>query len=162
VVRKEGGYSASLRNRLDAAFARGEELAKSGKNLETSADHTKFLCVLVSGYVETVIPEFADSFAKTRSSPEIQNYVSSHAKRLQNVNARKLREFLKAFNPLWETELSHFLGQSGREEALNSTVGFRNRIAHGENVGTLSLSSLILYYDKIKEIIDFVELKFKT
>lgn len=55
----------------------------------------------------------------------------------------------------WSTELSNFM-EGGRKDALDSVVNLRNKIAHGESV-SLSLGRMLQYFEKIDEIVVFVE-----
>ncbi len=51
--------------------------------------------------------------------------------------------------------MSNFM-EGGRKDALDSVVNLRNKIAHGESV-SLSLGRMLQYFEKIDEIVVFVE-----
>jgi len=53
---------------------------------------------------------------------------------LQNLNAPKVEELLKSFDPAWEDEIKNFWSGQIRD-AVASIVNNRNQIAHGQQVG---------------------------
>jgi len=147
---------ASYRSRLDAAFQRADSLPKD--DLEILSDYARYLCILTSGFVETMVTELALDHCRTCSSQRVSNYVESQLKRLQNVNTERLCQFVGAFDPVWRDELEAFL-EGERKDALDSVVNLRNKIAHGESVG-LTLARIGEYRVRIVEIVDHVEGRF--
>jgi hypothetical protein len=146
----------ALRRRLDAAFARAGTL--SGADLEIQSDFARFLCVLVSGYVETVVAQIAVEHCEKRSHPSVSRYAGSQLARLQNVNSSRLLQLVGCFDSAWSKELEVFI-EGKRREALDSVAALRNGIAHGRPVN-VTYRRISEYYLAIKEIVRFIEQKF--
>ena len=142
-----------LRTRLTAAFARAKTL--EGVDPEVKSDLARYLCVLVSGFVETAVAELAIEHCRSRSQRTVLSFSTSHLDRIQNLNAERLTQLVRSFDSRWATDLTTYL-EGPRKEALDSVIGLRNQIAHGQSVG-LSLGRITQYFDKIDEIVIFVE-----
>lgn len=97
----------ATRRRLDAAFARFSQL--QGTDLELQADYAKYLCILVSGYVEVAVSELAIEHCEKRSTPSVHSYISSQLDKLQNVKAERLLQLLGSFDAKWRVDLEAFL-----------------------------------------------------
>jgi RiboL-PSP-HEPN len=142
-----------LRNSLEGVFNRARSLASA--DAEIQSDFAKYLCVLVSGFVETAVAELAIEHCRKRSSPSVLNYASAQLDRLQNLKANKLSQIMGSFERSWSLHLAAYM-DGARKDALDSVVDLRNKIAHGESV-SLSLGRITQYYEKIDEIIVHVE-----
>ena len=142
-----------LRTRLRAAFARAKTL--EGGDPEMVSDFAKYLCVLVSGFVETAVGELAVEHCRARSHKTVLSFSTSHLDRIQNLNAEKLTQFIRSFDSGWALRLVEFM-EGQRKDALDSVIGLRNQIAHGQSVG-LSLARITQYFDKVDELVVFVE-----
>lgn len=70
------GEVARLKSQLDAAFDRAKRLAYVA-DLETQADFARYLCVLVSGYLEKSISELVLEHARQCGGPTMQRFVES-------------------------------------------------------------------------------------
>jgi hypothetical protein len=142
-----------LRSSLKDAFSRAR--AVRTVDAEIQSDLARYLCVLVSGFVETAVAELAIEHCRSRSSSSVLNYSSAQLDRIQNLKAHKLVQIIGSFEKKWSTELTIFM-EGARKDALDSVVDLRNKIAHGESV-SLSLGRITQYYDQIDEIIQYVE-----
>lgn len=146
-----------LRTRLDRAFTRVRGLPAS-TDTELSADLARYLCVLVAGFVETSLFEFVSEHARTRAQPQIQRFVESRTRRIQNVKFQKLCDLMGAFSSAWRIDLEAFADPEQRD-ALNSVVSTRNEIAHGGSVG-ITFAQLEKHYKKILKLLSHCESKF--
>jgi len=146
---------ATLRARLDATFTRIGSL--STEDLEVHSDFARYLCVLVSGFVETALSELAAQHCRKRSAPTVSNYAQSKLARLQNVKSERLLKLMGSFEPKMRAEIEEFI-DGPRKDALDSVVDLRNKIAHGESVAVTYIR-IKDYYKRISEIIDFAEEK---
>lgn len=151
-----GSELMARRSRLDAAFARVKAL--TSQDNEVQSDFARYLCVLVSGFVETAVSELAAQYCTSRSGPQVSNYARSQLAKLQNVKTERLLQFVGAFDATWRTELESFM-DGARKDALDSVVDLRNKIAHGESVG-VTYTRISNYYSQIKQAIDFLENRF--
>jgi hypothetical protein len=146
----------ALRKRLDATFARFASLKEA--DLEVQSDFARYLCVLVSGYVETVVAQIAVEHCEKRAQPSVSNYAGAQLTRLQNVNSARLLQLMGFFDSSWGKEFEMFI-DGKRKEALDSVVALRNEIAHEKHVG-VTYVRICEYYSSIKEIVQFAEHKF--
>lgn len=146
----------SLRQRLNAAFDRAAQLHDA--DIELQSDFAKYLCVLVSGYVETCVAELAIEHCRKRAHPTVSNYASTMLTRSGNLKSERLLQVIGAFDNAWRRELEAFL-EGRRKDALDAVVDLKNKIAHGETV-TITLSRIREHHVAIQEIVDFIEKKF--
>lgn len=136
---------------MDATFARAPD---PNADPEFQADFAKYLCVLVSGYLESAICALLLGFAQTRSSPDVASFVERQLGPWTNPKAEKIIDLFGSFNQDWRSNLTDYLVDQ-RKDSVNSLVALRHKIAHGESVGT-SLSQIKFHYRIANEVIDHV------
>ena len=148
---------AARRRRLDATFERISNLPEN--QLQVRSDFACYLCVLVSGFLESAVSEIAADLCRSQSSATVMNFVESRLRRPGNLNAEQLFQFVGSFSGDWRGELEQFVfGQ--RKDALDSVVANRHRIAHGEYVN-LTYARIKDYYKHICELVDFLDTLFR-
>lgn len=140
-----------LRGRLDATFSRAPD---SNADPEFQADFAKYLCVLVSGYLESALCALLLGLAQRRSAPEIASFVEHQLNPWTNPKANKIIALFGSFDQEWKNDLTDYLVDQ-KKDSINSLVALRNQIAHGESVGA-SLSQIKSHYDVINEVINHV------
>lgn len=140
-----------LRSRLDATFGRAPD---ANTDPEFQADFAKYLCVLVSGYLESALCALLLAFAQRRSSGEVASFVQRQLGPWTNPKAEKIIDLFGSFSQDWRDDLTAFLVDQ-RKDSVNSLVALRHKIAHGESVGT-SLSQIKSHYRVVNEVIDHV------
>lgn len=128
------------RDRLNDAFARISSIEEDAT--EARADFAKYLCVRVSGYLETSITQLLTSYAAQRSGPDIARYIAEDLARFQNAKKGKILDLFGQFNETWRADLETYLVDE-KSDAIGTIVGNRHKIAHGED------SSLT--YTRVKE-----------
>jgi hypothetical protein len=96
---------ARLRQQLDATFAR---LIASKVEAEVRSDHARYLCVLVSGFLEQAVVELLLEYVRKTSAPAVQRHVERRLDRFMNANSGRLLELLGSFDPDWQTELKYY------------------------------------------------------
>ncbi len=146
---------ARQRKKLDGLF---EHIRNVSEEPEVRSHWAKYLCILVSGFVETSIRGIYEQYAADKSSPKIANYVGNRLKGFQNPRMDKILDLCGAFSPEWKGELANAPEEA--KSAMNSIVANRNRIAHGEDVG-LTYGMIYDYYQNAKKIIDMIETQCK-
>ena len=139
------------RQRLDNLF----EAAKAFTDGELRSHWSRYLCVLVSGFLENSVELCLGEYTRRRSVPPVANYVTSRLQGFQNPRMEKILDLLECFNPEWKTQLEAAT-QGKLSDSINSIVGNRHRIAHGESVA-LSMGSLRAYYDDAKVVVDLLQ-----
>ena len=119
------------KQRLDNLFG---QISVFSENPELQSQWARYLCVLVSGFLETSICAIYGEFARRTASPYVANFVKCELGSFQNPKMGKIIELTRAFNSKWANELeSKTAGKL--KEAVDSIVANRHQIAHGRDVG---------------------------
>ncbi len=139
-----------LRKRLDATFERCGKL--SSADLEVQSDFARYLCVLVSGYLERAVAELVLEHARRSGGPTLQRYVEANTKRFANANCEKLKRLLGSFHLDWRARLDLVLVDEFKD-AVDSIVSLRNIIAHGGSAG-ITYSRIKGYYVLVQIVVD--------
>ena len=142
---------ARQRRQLDTTFLRAGDLQV---DIELLSDFARYLCVLVSGYVEQATVELLIEYARTHSDPRIQRLVERGVRQVTNLNTQRLIDVVGTLDPVWRSELEKFIVDEYKD-ALDGIVALRNSVAHGRYVG-VTLSRASEYYIRVKKIIDRV------
>jgi RiboL-PSP-HEPN len=118
----------------------------------------RYLCVLVSGFIETSIQTILREYARNKSSPDIGHFVSQQIRDFQNAKMEKILGLLSDFSP--EISARIRVATDGElKDAIDSVVQNRHQIAHGQQSG-ISLATIKDYYDNVVRVIDVVEAEF--
>lgn len=139
-----------LQAQLNATFERGKQLAAHA-DLETQSDFARYLCVLVSGFLEKAVAELVVEHSRRSGGPTLQRFVEASTRRFTNANAQKLKELLGGFNPDWRTKLDAILIDEFKD-AVDSVVGLRHSIAHGGSAA-VTYSRISEYYKQIQLVV---------
>jgi RiboL-PSP-HEPN len=139
----------SFETQLDAAFARVQSLDLG--QVELRADFARYLCVLVSGYLDQTMREMTGEFTRLRAQPLIANLVVKLTDRTTNLKASKIRDHLLMIDPSWEAEIDTILVDRAKD-AVNSVVALRHQIAHGQSAD-ITIARMTSYYADIKKLI---------
>ncbi len=127
-------------------------------NLELQSHWAKYLCVVSSGLIENAIETLYIDFAKRIGSAPLASYVDATLSGVRNPDTDKILKIAKQFKENWAQELDSFINQEGRKEAINSIIGQRHKIAHGNgNQSVITVAALNSYLDKAIEVIEFIE-----
>lgn len=145
------GEVSRLKGRLDATFKRAP---LPSAEAELQSDFARYLCVLVSGFLENAITALILDFAQRRSSIEISAFVQDKLDYWTSPNTKKISSLLGSFSADWRAQAEEFLVDE-RKAAVNSLVALRHKIAHGESVST-SLSQVKEYYLAAQKVVEFV------
>jgi uncharacterized protein (DUF849 family) len=122
--------------------------------MEVQSDFAKYLCVLVSGFLEKAVSALLEELAMRRSAPEVAAFVASELRYWMNPTTGKISDLLGSFSNAWRVRAEEFLVDE-KKEHINSLVALRNKIAHGESVGT-SLSQVKEYYKTTVTVVEFL------
>ena len=140
------------RQRIEAAFARSE---LASHDAELLADHAKYLCVLISGFIEKSLAEIALEHARRAGAPSVQRFVEKNTARFTNANAEKVLQLLGSFDPDWRKNVESVLVDQYKD-AFDSVVSLRHQIAHGASVG-VTYVRIREYFKAINEVIDYIQ-----
>ena len=141
-----------LKQQLDATFERVKDV---GLDTELQADFARYLCVLVSGYIEKAVVALVLEHVREKAAPTVQRFVEQRTKKFTNAKASNAQELLGSFDPDWKRDLEEFLVDEPKD-AVDSIVDLRNTIAHGGSVG-LTYNRIKKYYQQAQLVIDRVE-----
>lgn len=140
------------KQRLDNLF--GQISAFSG-NPELQSQWARYLCVLVSGFLEVSICATYNQFAKNSASPQVANFVKYQLDSFQNPKMGKIVELTRAFNSEWTTELETAT-EGELKDGVDSIVANRHQIAHGRDVG-ITYTRIKNYYEDAIKVVDLIE-----
>ncbi len=138
-----------MKQRLDATFERVGTIDSNA--FELQSDFAKYLCVLVSGYIERAIAEIVQEHASRNGSPTLQKFVESRTNRTVSAKPQKIIELLGSFSEEWRREIEGFISED-QKEAINSIVENRHQIAHGHE-SQITYSTIHDYYKKSQNLI---------
>jgi hypothetical protein len=143
---------ASLKQRLDVTFERSTSV---GEDPEVLSDFARYLCVLVSGFLEQSIVELILEYVRRRSDLTVQRHIEAQLRRqFTNAKCQRLIELMSTFDPAWRSDLEAFLIDEYKD-AVNGVVDLRNSISHGRSVG-VTMHRIRNYYDRVAKVVDHV------
>lgn len=142
----------SRRQRLDATFERVENM---GDDAELLSDFARYLCVLVSGFLEQSVVVLVLEHVRRNSDPTVQNHIEVRLRRqFTNANSQRLIDLMNTFSKDWGADLRKFL-DGEYKDAIDSVVALRNRISHGENA-VVTMTSVKGHYKSVKKVVDYI------
>jgi hypothetical protein len=146
----------SNRKRIDDLFNKVSSFSDADKS-----EWSKYLCILVSGYIEESLRLLLETYAKKRASPYIQNFVSQEIQGITNCKTKKIEDILCKFNPAWKDDFGSQIAVKGRsideiKNSIDSIVDNRHAIAHGRNRG-INYATVFNYYNNVKKAVEVLE-----
>lgn len=142
------------RKRLNSLYSKTTDF---DDDPELQSHWVKYLCILSSGHIENSIRYIYGTYAKNKSHQNIANYIQNNLRRFQNPNTEKIINITSAFNKDWGKNLEKYISDSDEmKSSINSIIGLRNLIAHGESV-TVTYSSLEKYWKNTIKVLEFIE-----
>lgn len=142
---------ARMKQKLDATFKR---LDGAGLDTELQSDFARYLCILVSGYLEKAAYELVVEHARNGGRPSFERFVDQRTRKFTNANFTKLKVLLGDFDSEW-AELLESRADESLKEAVNAVVALRNKIAHGESVG-ITYRTISDYYSRVQQVIEVI------
>lgn len=143
------------RRKLSAAFSRAQALSKDQNLEELQADYARYLCILVSGFIERAVAEIILAYAQGKAPAPLRSFIETSLKRLTMVDKERLLQLVGSLDAGWRAELEVYVVDE-RQAAINSIVGLRNDIAHG-GAGAVGLVQMEKYWVAAQEVIEKVE-----
>lgn len=136
--------------KLDDLF----EKVKKVDDEEMKSHWSKYLCVLVSGFLENSLRNLMFDYTSRKSHPNIANFVGSQIKGITNPNEEKIKQLLGSFSKDW-LDLFEQSISGEHKDAMDSIVANRHLIVHGHSVG-ITYVRVNDYYKKIKDVIKII------
>lgn len=84
------------KQRLDALFS---QVASFASDIELQSHWARYLCILVSAFIETSLLAIYTEYANRRAQPDVASFVRSRLKGFQNPYMNKILDLTGAFNP---------------------------------------------------------------
>lgn len=130
------------------------KIAQSCRDTEIQSHWARYLCVLISGFIENSVELCLSEYSRRNSNDVVANFVGCKLRGFQNPKIGPIIELFGSFNATWRGDLESATdGKLG--DSINSIVGNRHSIAHGQSV-SLSLGSLTAYYRDALKVIDLL------
>lgn len=145
----------SHRQRIEAVFARSTALSSDPERFELLADQARYLCVLVSGFIEKALSEIVLEHARRVGAPSLQRFVEMNTSRFTNANSEKILQLLGSFDPDWRAKIERILIDE-HKDAFDSVISLRHQIAHGCSVG-VTYARMKDYFRSIVEVIEDIQ-----
>ncbi|MBM3235830.1 hypothetical protein FJZ31_05980 [Candidatus Poribacteria bacterium] len=142
----------SYKTRLDNLFKKVEALPE---DFELQSHWAKYLCVLVSGFLETSVRAIYSQYAHKRAAPNVANYVTRRLDSFQNPNMTKIINLTNSFNPGWGDSLREKT-EGELKNAIDSICANRNLIAHGRDSG-ITYARINDWYQDAIEVVELIE-----
>lgn len=136
--------------RLDELFDRVKDMT----DVELQSHWCRYLCVLTCGFLENSVELCLSEYSKRRCNDNIGNYVQAKLSGFQNPKMGAVLDLFGSFNPEWRIRLDE-VTQGQLADSVNSIVGNRHKIAHGDSV-SLSLNSLRTYYRDALKVVEIM------
>lgn len=128
-----------------------------GDDIELQGHWGKYMCVLVSGFLENAISQVYVGLVNNSSSQTIASFTLGILEKIQNPKSKKFVEVARSFKKEWGEELERFLNEDiNRKNAIDSIMANRHLVAHGKNT-SISVVKVKEHLDKSIEVIEFIE-----
>ena len=136
------------RQKLDHLFELATDLSRDpGCKQEAVARLSEYLCIRVSGFVETSVRGILLDYVATHSSGQVLDYVDEELARWYNFKESRICELVGCFSERWGAEL-HTRLVDPMKSSLDAIVEIRNNLAHGQQFG-VSLATAKDHYGNI-------------
>jgi hypothetical protein len=145
--------------KLEDLIARSQRA--SGDDLELLSHWAKYLCILSAGLIENALTQVYGDFVGRAASEPVANFARATLSKIQNPKTARYIEVARSFKPAWEADLTSFVDENGRRDAIDSIMANRHLIAHGKDSG-VTLVRVRDWLQRAVEVIDFVEKQTRT
>jgi hypothetical protein len=113
------------KQRIDELFS-----LASGLTPEIQAHWSRYLCIMVAGFLEVSVQAIYSEYARGKAHPNVVNYVERRMRGFQNPNMQRIGEVARSFSVEWGAELEK---EATIRDSVNSILNNRNQIAHGRS-----------------------------
>ena len=126
---------------------------------ENDAHWAKYICVLISGFIEQAVREIVLEHASGKCGPRIYKYIDGTWPKSRNMQCDTIQLILANLDDAWSKKFDDWVRQRQRKKEINEIIIWRNRIAHGEesNTNNVTLKSVSDKFKIACGVIDFLE-----
>lgn len=139
--------------RINSLITQINSLNDDGNNDEIKSNLSRYLCILISGYIEKNFIHMLVKYFSVRNSPKIVRFITQTHKHTTNLKMKKIEDILSSFDTNWTTKLKDCQKYDEYAGAINSILDNRHKIAHGENT-TVTVKSLRDWFEKINDFFE--------
>lgn len=143
---------SSNKQRLDNLF---KKITAFSTDTDLQSHWARYLCILVSGFLETSVRIIYREYAKKKAIPQVANFVEGKLEDFQNPKMEKILQLTGLFSKEWENQLRRQT-EGELKDAVDSIANNRNQIAHGGSVG-ISYLQIKDYYERAIKVIELIE-----
>lgn len=140
--------------KLDDIFIIAKKI--DSDNDELRAHMAKYLCIRISGLMETFFKRKIANYLKGKTPKPVESYVNNAFKTFSSVNTKKIITTMEVFSKEWASEFQEIITDT-QKASLDAIIANRHNLAHGKDQG-LTLKQIEEHYNNIKEIMELVEL----
>lgn len=112
------------------------------EQINAEANWAKYMCVLVSGYLEQSLKNICFYYAEKNSNELVLNYIEKTWPQSANMKIHKILEIIECFDCQWKMAFSEWIDENGYKKNINSLVQSRNDISHGNDANTNNVTIL--------------------
>jgi hypothetical protein len=141
------------KQKIDYIFAKVESVSIDD---EMMSYLVKYLCVVVSGFIETSVREIYSDYAQNKAHKYVANYVATKLKRFSSPKIKNILGLAACFSQNWRDELEKAVNEKDIRFAIDGLVDDRHHIAHGEDVG-VTFGHIREYYAKAIDLVKLIE-----
>lgn len=138
------------RSKIDALIKRYETFKGQHRLM---SDLSKYLCVVISGYLEQSIKRILIEFNKNNADPRITRYADINLKFFQSADTDSIFQLIEKYSIDWADNLRAWMTLEIKA-SVNGIVNTRHQIAHGVDAG-ITFSNVKKYYININKMIDY-------
>ena len=126
--------------------------------LEITGHWAKYVCVIVSGFIENAHEELFSEYARHRSNPEVASFVARKLRGVLNPKDERFIETARSFDQELGLRVEVLLNDEQRPlgGSINSIMSNRHLIAHGRN-STISMSQVKRYLGDVVVFLESLE-----
>lgn len=122
---------------------------------ELLAHWSRYLCILVSGYLEEAIRAVLRDYSRLKAAPNIANHVDTNLRSFRNPKMEPILKLSGSFSEAWRKNIEMSC-KDEIKDAVDSIVNIRNQIAHGKDVG-ITPGILRKYYENAQKLVVLLE-----
>lgn len=125
------------------------------EELEIKSEWSKYLCILVSGFIEESLRVLLEKYCENKASANIQKFVGKKIDDITNCKTEKIKRILLEFSSDWENEFTNKINDQIKT-AIDNVVQNRHKIAHGKSI-PMSYHNILNYYNNVKKAVEILE-----
>jgi hypothetical protein len=125
------------------------------EELEIKSEWSKYLCILVSVFIEESLRVLLEKYCENKASANIQKFVGKKIDNITNCKTEKIKRILLEFSSDWENEFTNKINDQIKT-AIDNVVQNRHKIAHGKSI-PMSYHNILNYYNNVKKAVEILE-----